>query len=218
MNKRRKESPMLWMQPHTGEKSREEKRPVQPAPEGVGPLLQRDYVGVIEGSRLAPEAVVDLVRNDFAHFAPDLLAKFSRPDEKPNPLALGDTMHVFIPGVGHGGVVVAHLDDLRLTLRTLEGHFEAGTITFGADADPAGRVVFRIRSRSTINNPLRLLMYLTVGIHMQTHIWVTFVERVAEAAGGRVLGRVLVSTDRVHERPIDRGEVDAPTFHVARET
>ena len=208
---------MLWMQPRTGKKSPEEKRPVQAAQDGVGPLLQRDYVGVIEGSSLAPEEVAVMVRNDFARFAPDLLAKFTRPDEKTNPLAHGDTMHIFMPGGGHSGVVAAHVDDRRLTLRSLEGHIEAGTITFGADKDPAGRLIFRIRSRSTISGPVRLLMYLTLGIHMQTYIWVTFVERVAEATGGRLLGKVHVSTDRVRERALDRGQVDAPTFRVAGE-
>jgi hypothetical protein len=203
------------VQPKTDpRKSREEKRPVQPAPHGVGPLLQRDYVGVIAGSRLTPEEILWQIRMDFPRFSPKLLADFSRTDEQESPLELGDTMHIFLPGTGHCAVVVAHLEPRSLTLRTLKGHIEAGMITFGADYDEAARIMFRIRSRARIDQPVRFMGYWMGGMRMQTTIWATYVRRVAEASGGRLLGGVHCSTDRTEERPVDRAVVDHPTFEV----
>jgi hypothetical protein len=126
-----------------------------------------------------------------------------------------------MPGAGHAGVVITGADARSLTIRTLKGHFEAGRITFGAESDAAGRLVFRIRSRSTIQNLPRLLAYQLMGIHVQTRIWTTFVERVAEEAGGRLVGEVVVATEPAHERPADRGGDEhprqEPTFQPDRE-
>jgi hypothetical protein len=199
-----------------GGKSREERRSVQSAEEGLGPLLQRDYLGIIEGGKYSPEGVLDMVRGRFAEFSPSELAEFTRPDGASHPLRPGDTMHVFMPGAGHAAVVVSLLDPRTFTLRTLEGHLEAGRITFGAERDAAGRLVFRIRSRSTISDLARLIAYRLLGIHVQTRIWTTFVERVAQAAGGRLVGEVVTSTDRVSRDPADRAEEDAPTFEASR--
>jgi len=199
-------------------KSREETRPVQAAAEGVGPLLQRDFVAVLEGSRLTPEEIVWAIRREFPGFAPKALASFTRSDGEERPLEVGDTMHVFMPGGGHSGVVAAHMDERSLTLRTQCGHFEAGMITFGADYDEAGRVVFRIRSRATIERPVRLVMYWAGGKPLQTRIWTTFAARVAEAAGAKVRGGVLCSTMRTRHKPVDNGVVDHPTFTADRGT
>ena len=197
-------------------KTREEQRPAQLAVEGTGPLLQRDYVGVIEGSRLSPEEVMLQVRAKFPSFSPKELADFTRPPGAAGPLLPGETMHVFMPGAGHSGVVITEADERSLTIRTLKGHFEAGRITFGAEHDPAGRLVFRIRSRSTIQNLPRLLAYQLMGIHVQTRIWTTFVQRAAEVSGGRIVGEVAVATEPSRETPADRGgdarPEEEPTF------
>jgi hypothetical protein len=192
--------------------SPEELREVQLATEGAGPLLQRDYVVVLEGSTCTPEAVVEMIRSDFPRFSPAELADFSRPEGAVGPLAVGDTMHVRIRAVGDCGVMVTHREPRSLTLRTLEGHPEAGRITFGAYRDEAGRLVCRIRSRARQRNRRLFTGYLTVGIHGQTRVWVTFLERLAAACGGRVLGEVITSTDEVEELPEDRGIGEAPTF------
>ena len=59
-------------------------------------------------------------------------------------------MHVHMRGIGDFGVVVSHVEDGSFTLRTLEGHPEAGRITFGASRDAAGHLVLRIRSRARL--------------------------------------------------------------------
>jgi hypothetical protein len=192
--------------------TREEKRPVQLASHGVGPLYQRDYVVVIEGSCCTAEDVAMRLRTGFPSFSPEHLAWFRRPDDATDPLVVGDTMHVFIQGAGHCGVRVVHVDERSLTLRTQGGHIEAGRITFGAYHDEVDRLVCRIRSRARIADPVRLLGYVLLGKLAQTRIWIGFLERLAAACGGKLLDHVLVATDTVAESPADRGEEDAPTF------
>lgn len=201
--------------PESAGKTREELRPVQLATHGTGPLFQRDYVVVAEGARCTPEEAMMKLREDFPRFSPDLLAPFWGQDTTHPPLTVGDTMHVHIHGAGHAAVVVTRIEARALTLRTLEGHFEAGRISFGAASDEAGRLVLRIRSRHRIHNLIRYLAYEVMGKHFQSQIWATFLKRWAEACGGQVLGNVLMAWDRVPEEPEDRTPAPSPTFEEA---
>lgn len=195
------------------EVSREEQRPTQLAPEGVGPLLQRDYLIRLRGSACTPEQVIDLVRQDLPRYSPDLLARFSRAAADTGPLEVGDTLHVRISGAGHAAVIVSHRDSRSLTVRTLEGHLEAGRNTWGAYYDSEGRLVCRIRSRSRIRDWPRAAMYHWLfGKHAQAKIWSTYVERLGEACGGERVGEVEVTTEEVDDSSADRGEEEGPTF------
>ncbi len=193
-------------------KSREEMRPVQLATNGVGALWQRDYLAVVEGSSMSAEAAVLLMRTDFARFSPGLLADFSRPDGGTGPLEEGDTMHINIRGAGHCAVITTLIEPRSFTFRTQEGHLEAGRITFGAERLPTGQLQLHIRSRSRIVDAVRNVLYLTVGRHAQTTIWVTFLKRLAEALGGTVAGEVQTTMEEVKELPADWGEVEKPTL------
>jgi hypothetical protein len=200
----------------TGGPSPEEQRRIQWPSEGAGPLLQRDYVIVLEGSRCAPEGVVAKIKADFPAFSPAELARFTRPPGATGPLDRGDTMRVHIRGTGDHRVKVTHRDSQSLTLRTLDGHPEAGRITFGAYLDEAGRLVCRIRSRARERDGLIFAGYITVGIFGQGRVWTTFLERLAACCGGRILGRVTTSTDEVDDFPEDEGTPEAPTFVTLR--
>jgi hypothetical protein len=156
--------------------------------------------------------MVELIRRDFPRFAPDLLAKFSGPPDEGRPLEVGDTMHVRITGSGHAAVLVTHRDERSLTVRTLEGHLEAGRNTFGAYYDEVGRLVGHVRSRSRIRDYPRMAQYWLGGKAAQTTIWVTFLKRLAEACGGEVVGDVRVSTEEVPDSPEDLGQEDGPTY------
>lgn len=194
------------------ERSHEERREVQLAPHGAGPLLQRDYVIVLEGAACSPEEMVRKVRSDFPRFPPEVYCIFDRPEGAEGPLQVGDTMHVYLRGAGHAGVLVTHVDARSMTLRTQQGHQEAGRITFGASYDVGGRVVFRIRSRARQGNVLRYLGYAFAGKFIQKRIWAYFLERLARECGGRMLGGVVSSTDRVSDSPADQGAEEAPTL------
>jgi hypothetical protein len=179
---------------------------------GSGPLLQREYLGVIEGSDRTPEAVAEEVRKHFVNFAPKETAAFQCPGREGKALAVGDEIKVHISGILPCQVRVVHCDDRSLTLRTLEGHPEAGRITFGAGRDEQGRLTYRIRSRARAGGLLHYLGFLFMGRTMQARCWIRFIGCVAEAVGGRLVGPIHVSTERVEEEPADCGEPHLPTF------
>lgn len=182
------------------------------AAEGSGPLLQRDYWGVIEGARLTPEQTIDQVLSDVPSFSPSELAAFSRLSGEDGPARVGEDFRVSIQGYGPCHVRLTQRDPDSFTFQTLAGHLETGRISFGAERDRAGNLVFRIRSRSRTNSPVNAVGYALIGIHAQTAVWTTFVRRVAEAAGGRLLGKVEVRSRRVSEDPEDEAPVPVPTF------
>jgi hypothetical protein len=186
--------------------------PVQTAADGEGPLWQRDYIGVIVDTQYAPEDVARMLLTEFPRFSPDALARFTRRTDPAQPLQLGEDIEIDLKGYGHCAVRVVHLDSRSLTLRTLEGHLEAGRITFGAYHDELGRLVFRIRSRSRIAGPIRYVGYRLFGMPLQASIWTEFIRRVCHAVGGQLVGEVRVEDRKVEDSAADRGEWDHPTF------
>jgi Uncharacterized protein conserved in bacteria len=187
---------------------------VLPAGEGAGPLLQRDYTGVIVGSTWSPVRIMHMVRSDIERFSAPELATFIRPPHDSAPLEIGDSIEVHIKGAGESHVRTVHSDERSLTLRTMDDHPEAGRITFGSWRDQDDNLVFQIRSRARQSNRFWLAGFLLGGKALQTKIWETFIERVAEAAGGRLKDGVEVKTKEVTDTAADKGEVDSPTLAV----
>jgi hypothetical protein len=182
------------------------------AASGSGPLLQREYSGVIEGTDISPEELAKLVRERFTELAPGETAAFARAEGGRAPLKVGDELKIRIGGSMPCGVRVVHVDDVSLTLRTLEGHPEAGRVSFGAGRDDQGRLTFRIRSRARSGGLLHYVGFLLMGRAMQARCWIRFIGRAAEICGGRLAGPVRVSTSKVAEEPADVGGPDLPTF------
>src|SRR4051794_38064395 len=77
---------------------------------GAGPLLQRDYLGVIEGVGCTPEDLANQLRERFVDFAPQETADFQHPDGKRTPLAAGDQLKILIGGLLPCQVRVVHID------------------------------------------------------------------------------------------------------------
>jgi hypothetical protein len=182
------------------------------ATEGVGPMLERDYWAEVAGAGLNPESIGESLRARFVEFAPPETARFERIADPGRPLEVGDELDIRIALQGHCRVRVVHHDARSLTLRTLEGHPEAGKITFGADCDDRGRVVFRILSRTRASGWLSYLGYVVLGKQMQSRCWIRFIDRLARECGGQVRGRIYVRTRRVEASPADRLGHDEPTF------
>src|SRR5436305_10507311 len=98
---------------------------------GTGPLLKRDYLGVIRDGTCSPESLARMVRERFVEFGPPETAAFEHDGgSKGAPLEVGDELAIRIGGLVPCRVRVVHVDDTSLTLRTLSGHPEAGRITF----------------------------------------------------------------------------------------
>lgn len=190
-------------------------RRLLPARLGVGPLLQRDYWAVIDRCRLTPAEVIDLVACRFEAFAPAEVVHFARHGPPGQPLAPGDELDVHIAAAGLFAVRVLHVDERSLTLGTVEGHPEAGRITFGAYRNDFGDVLFHIRSRARSRTRLHYAGFLALGDAMQTACWTGFVNAVANTTGDGVVGFVHATTSRLARDDDEGGAAHAPTF-VAR--
>lgn len=196
-----------------GEGMSESEKQLAAAPTGVGPLLARDYWAVIEHAKLGPRQVMAEVKTHFTSLAPEELARFAATDSG-QPLQPGAELCIRIAAAGDCQVRVVHCDACSITLATLEGHPEAGRITFGAYRSKEGKLVFHIRSHARSESLLRLFGFVVVGEAMQTNTWTAFISRVAALAGGRVQGFVHADMKAIDDA--EDGAVDQPTF-IARE-
>jgi hypothetical protein len=183
------------------------------AQEGHGPLLQRDYWGVIRDCQLAPRELASLVANDFCSFAPEELVRFEK--DATGALAIGDELEVRIRMAGSCRVRVLHRDANSLTLGTLEGHPEAGRITFGAYRNDAGDVIFHIRSRARSSSPVNYAAFVAAGEPMQTNTWTDFIDRLAHTAGDGIIGVIHAETAEIEDEPDSPDAVCSPTFQAA---
>jgi hypothetical protein len=186
-----------------------------PATRGRGPLLQRDYWGVVRRCRLRPSEIAAELARRFPEFAPGALVAFRRDGEAREPLRVGEEMTVRIEGAGLSRVRVVHRDAQTLTLATLAGHPEAGRITFGAYRNRRGDVIVHIRSRARSSSRLRYLGFRTAGEAMQTEVWGDFVNCVAATFGEGLIGPVHAETRRI---PDEEGDPSgAPTFRAVED-
>ena len=185
---------------------------LQPATEGKGPLLQRDYWAVLEGCTLRPSEVLDLVAARFCEFPPEELVVFEREPGASGPLDVGDKMAIDIRAAGECAVRVIHRDRNSLTLMTARDHPEAGRITFGAYRNDAGDVVFHIRSRARASSALRYAEFLALGDAMQATTWVDFINNLAATAARGVRGEI--HADTIEVEPDESDDLDAamPTY------
>jgi len=181
------------------------------AADGKGPLLQRDYWGVIASCRTTPGGVIDVLRFKFPQLVPEELARFERLEETDEALDVGDEMTVNIRGAGTFGVRILHVSPQSFTIGTIKGHPETGRVTFGAYRNPHDDVVFHIRSRARSSSTRRFLGYLLAGEPMQMNVWCELINRTAASVGDGVIGFVMASTKTVRDDEGDR-QACCPTY------
>lgn len=171
-------------------------------------MLQRDYWAVFAGCAVKPSDLMAFVKAHFCALPPASLVEFAVEDG----LDVDDELDINIVPAQHCRVRVIHTDACSLTLATLQGHPEAGRITFGAYRNPEGDVIFHIRSRARAASTTALLGFFALGEAMQTNTWTDFVNNTAAAVGARVLDAIHVETVEAGERPDDGEPLNAPTF------
>lgn len=186
------------------------KRGLMRAEDGAGPLLQRDYWARIRNARVGPQELMGEVRSRFEQFPPEQLVCFARRGDAGRPLTLGDELDIRIKLAGECAVRLVHADANSLTLATLEGHPEAGRITFGSYRDDQGQLLFHIRSRARAATRARYLGFLAMGDALQTNTWVDFINAVAAFAGEGVEGEIHVATEKIDDEPPEAATL--PTF------
>ncbi|SFQ57393.1 DUF1990 family protein [Hymenobacter arizonensis] len=170
----------------------------QPAATGSGPWLERRYFIDVARPRLTPTQLMAAVQADVPHFAPELLADFTKKEGSETGLRVGEEFEISILGPWNGCVRVTDVGDTLFEFITLEGHPEAGRIRFEAhylDESP-DTLRFEIRSRARSRDGLVAFAYSTLGVgkRVQEATWVEFCRRVAAASGGQALSDVTVET------------------------
>lgn len=187
-------------------------RELLPARSGAGRHLERDYWAVIRECRYRPREIIQELRARFPEFAPADTAAFRRVGAGSGPLSVGDELEVKIAGAGTFFVRVVHLAPQSLTLGTLQGHPEAGRITFGAYPNPYGDVIFHIRSRARSGSRAMYAGFLAAGEAMQTNTWTDFVSAVAHTFGSGLIGFIHAETRPAPEEPGGEDVHCSPTF------
>jgi uncharacterized protein (UPF0548 family) len=181
---------------------------LQPATSGAGPLLQRDFWAVFTGCGLTPSQVMTHVKTHFCELPPASLVQFVAP----TGLNVNAELDIRIVPAQSCRVRVMHEDAQSLTLGTLTGHPEAGRITFGAYRNPAGDVIFHIRTRARSASMSKRVGFLAIGDAMQTNTWSAFINNTAGAVGARITGAIRADTKEVEELPEDDHPLQSPTF------
>ena len=184
---------------------------LQPASEGVGPLMQRDYWAVLQGCALSPHELISRVRKQFLDFPPEKLVVFRRLEGGHQRLEVGDELEVALHMKAPVKVRVIHLNDNSITLGTAEGHPEAGRITFGSYRNAHEDVLFHIRSRARSASLVDYAGFLVTGDPMQTNTWTGYIDSLAHLVGDGVKGPIHVEEQKVDQEDDDR-TMDAPTF------
>ena len=177
---------------------------------GHGPSLQRDYWAEIRDSRIAASQMGEFLARRFSEMVPDSIARFSPLGDPGEPLEVGDEVEVWIRFAGRCRVRLVDKTANSITFATLEGHPEAGRITFGAYRHASGNLVFHIRSRARSSNAFHYLGFRALGRAMQTETWTRFIDRLAATVGSGVVGFIFEETKHA---PEEGPEADlAPTF------
>lgn len=179
-----------------------------PASRGVGPLLQRDYWAVFADCRLTPPELISHVKGHFCELPPASLVEFVPAGN----IVKGLDLDIRIRPAQQCFVRVVHDDEQSFTLGTLEGHPEAGRITFGAYRNPAGEVIFHIRSRARSATLAKRLGFMAIGDAMQTNTWTDFITNTAAAVGARIHDAIRAETQEVEPVPEDDDPLESPTF------
>jgi hypothetical protein len=176
-------------------------KPVQLTGDGHGTLFHRRYTLVIDRPRLRRKALMERIKADVAAFSPKLLAEFRKIKGHPRLMRVGDEYDIKILGPWNGQVRVAEVSETSFTFVTLEGHPEAGQITFAVTpvVTRPGAVCIEINSWARSRDMVVSLGYkdIPIGKEVQKNAWVTFCERVAEASGGTPVGEVEVVTEEI---------------------
>jgi hypothetical protein len=167
--------------------------------DGCGPLFHRRYSTRIRDCQLDARAVMEALKRDPNRAAPTTFARFQKLEGEADQMELGDEYVVRMPGPWDGPVRVVGLGESSFRLATLAGHLESGQIEFRALDRSGDELVFEIESYARSSSRLVDLLYhrLRMAKEVQAHMWISFLERVVDLAGGRMTGGIVMETERV---------------------
>jgi len=178
----------------------------QTSDEGAGPLLHRRYEIELPDRAMSSDKVLQLMQLHLTELTPAALAEFEKSSGSDNVFGVGDEYEITMLGPWNGAVRVSEVTRNSFTLVTLEGHPEAGHITFSVEDGTIshGLIRARIESWARSRDGLVAAAYdtLKIGKQVQTEVWITFLQRLAELAGVSTRPEVRITTES-HDEPKD---------------
>jgi Domain of unknown function (DUF1990) len=166
---------------------------------GFGPLYHRRYEVMLTDTTLSPGMLLRLMQRHLCHLAPSALAHFEKSEGQEGLTRVNDEYDITMLGPWNGRVrVIESLAD-RFTLVTLDGHPEAGHITFSVTRahGTVDALQVLIESWARARDALVAAAYGTLGIgkQVQTEVWITFLQRLSTLAGIPTTPEVQIVTD-----------------------
>ena len=165
---------------------------------GSGSVFHRRYEVELTGMTIDSAALLLLMQRHIAELSPSLLAHFEKSAGHHDLLRVDDEYEITMLGPWNGKVRVAESTRESFTFVTLEGHPEAGHITFSVSQSQSDACCVCIESWARSRDGIVATAYATLGIgkQVQTEVWVTFLQRLSEMAGGNGTPEVRI-TDEV---------------------
>ncbi len=179
----------------------------QAADTGSGALFHREYAVRLTGTGLSSGRVLRLIHRHMTDLAPSPLAHFEKTAGHDGLLRVGDEYDITMLGPWNGKVRVSESSLEHFTLVTLEGHPEAGHITFrvATDDDKPDTLTVLIESWARARDAVVHAAYATLGIgkQIQTEVWITFLQRLAALTGMDGTPEVRILTEELATDPHD---------------
>lgn len=173
----------------------------QSADEGTGALVHRRYEVSLPDRAVSKDIVMRLMQLHLTELAPAALANFEKSEGTDSVFRVGDEYEITMLGPWNGDVRVAEMLADSFTLVTLEGHPEAGHITFSVDDDTEllGNLRVRVESWARARDGVVEVAYGTLGLgkQVQTEVWVTFLQRLSTLAGVTTRPEVRITTENL---------------------
>ena len=167
---------------------------------GTGCIFHRRYDVELAGTSRGAADVMRLMQRHLADLVPSMLAHFEKTAGSDSVLRDGDEYEISMLGPWNGMVRVAKSTPEEFTLVTLDGHPEAGHITFSVTETAAGCIGVRIESWARARDSLVAAVYGTLGVgkQVQTEAWVTFLQRLSALAGVDGTPKVQIADEELH--------------------
>lgn len=175
---------------------------VQEASTGFGALVHRQYEIRLDGVSHSAQSLCTLMQRNIAELAPSALAAFEKSEGSEHRFSVGDEYDITMLGPWNGRVRVDAVAPDHFTLVTLDGHPEAGQITFSAhDTTIPGTRRVMIESWARARDGIVQAAYRAFGIgrQVQTEVWITFLQRLGELAGATKTPEVRITTEEISE-------------------
>ena len=181
---------------------------------GTGELFHRRYEVQLAGTGLTAGEALRLMHRHMTELVPSPLAHFEKSAGAEGLLQVGDEYDITMLGPWNGKVRVTESTLDHFTLVTLDGHPEAGHITFRVvtDDDTADTIRVQIESWARARDAVVHAAYATLGIgkQIQTEVWITFLQRLSTLAGMHTTPEVQLTTEQLPQKGLSSPAGDTP--------